>query len=170
MFSRGVLAACFVVALGSVGCGDDEDPPATNGGTGGTSGTGAGTGGTGGGTSGSGGRAGAGTGGGAAPTAAQCIASVGMITANRIAPACATCLCNMNLTATNACNAMPMCWALIGCIGDNCPDNPTSCALTSCMASIGGSTQAMPVGDVLNGPCAAMCDRGGDGGAPDAGL
>jgi hypothetical protein len=84
-----------------------------------------------------------------------------------VARPCAECLCGIEscrpMVMESGCDAT--CWALIQCIGANCPDFAAmaatmdySCLTTNCMAeytaSMGGTT---PMGATPAGACARMC-------------
>lgn len=146
------------------GCGDDEPSDAGVAGTGGGSGAA--------------GAAGMSGGGGAAgmtpPTAAQCTMTTETNTMGRNRAGCSACLCQMGLQAANACNGVAACWQLIGCISQNCPNDPaSSCAISGPCAQFAaaGATTATALGMVLRGACGSVCiapttdtDGGGDAG------
>ncbi len=108
-----------------------------------------------GGASGGAGGAGGAAGGGAL-TAEMC---VGMMAA-AVPMECKACVCAIDscrsMVIESACDAT--CWALLACIGMNCPDAPTSCIPTTCltqyMAYTAGPT---PAGATPAGACATMC-------------
>jgi hypothetical protein len=94
----------------------------------------------------------------------ECIAGV----VPAVATACTTCMCGLDdmcraQVVETACDAT--CWALIQCIGANCPDFAAmaamadySCLMANCMAqftaSQGGAT---PAGATPAGACARRC-------------
>jgi hypothetical protein len=97
-------------------------------------------------------------------TVAECVMNV----VPDVPEACRMCICDiddacrMNVVQT-ACDAA--CWALISCVGANCPDfammamaGDYSCLTGNCMAQLtaamGGST---PMGATPAGACARMC-------------
>jgi hypothetical protein len=96
---------------------------------------------------------------------AECMA--GVIPA--LAAPCATCLCGIEMpdcrarVVETACDAS--CWALIQCIGANCPDFATmamagdfSCLTTNCLMQYQASQAgATPMGATPAGECARMC-------------
>lgn len=173
-WSYGLVAACFVVGLAAVGCGDDSDGGA--GGTGGTAGS-AGASGSSGASGGGAGKSGSGGGGsGGGPSVMECVTKTNAAQGMSANMACNMCLCTMGTKDTLACTnaANGDCWKLIGCIRQNCPaDN--SCAINAggvCVPFVaGGAATAMPVGMLIRGGCASVCVTAtGDGGTADAGI
>ena len=107
----------------------------------------------------SGGAGGAG-GGGAALTAEMCVS----MTAAAVPMACKTCICNIEscraMVIESACDAT--CWALISCIGANCPTNPTACIASACGAQYAAYMMGpTPTGATSAGMCATMCPNDG---------
>lgn len=139
-----MLAMGVILALTSVGCGDDDDPVAGSGGTGATSGTG-GTG---------------GTGGGGVPTIAECVTdatakTAGVLTILGDVDECLTCICTANVEKTDACNDSDDCWGLVNCSVVMCQGDMT-CSVNMCTAFIGGYTPATENRDAVAG-CADVC-------------
>jgi hypothetical protein len=108
-----------------------------------------------GGASGGAGGAGGAAGGGAL-TADMCVA----MTAAAVAMPCKECICAIDscrsMVIESACDAT--CWALLDCIGMNCPDAPTSCIPTTCLTQyMAYSAGPTPAGATAAGACATMC-------------
>ena len=151
-----MLAMGVVLALTSVGCGDDDEPAAGSGGTGGA------------GTGGSGGTGG--TGGGGAPTEAMCVAAVETATSDSVSAACSSCLCEMeaNRAATIACDEG--CWGLVQCVGaSGCASSDIQCISGACASFLGSAGPATTFGPIVQACASCLPDTGMDGGTDDAG-
>ncbi|HKP62943.1 MAG TPA: hypothetical protein VJV78_39680 [Polyangiales bacterium] len=172
-WSVGLVAACFVVGLAAVGCGDDSDGGAAgSGGSAGSAGASGSTGGSGG-AAGKSGSGGGGSGGG--PSVMECVTKTNAAQGPAANMACNMCLCQMGTKDTLACSNNADCWKLIGCIRQNCPaDNSCATMPTGvCYQFVaGGAATATPVGQLIRGACMSTCvtTPTGDGGAADAGI
>jgi len=150
-----MLAMGVVLALTSVGCGDDDEPAAGSGGTGGTGGTGA--------TSGTGGTGGA-------PTEAMCVTAVETATSNGVSSECSSCLCEMeaNRAATIACNEG--CWGLVQCVAaSGCATTDITCISGACASFLGSAGPAMAFSPIVQACAPCIPDTGMDAGTDDAG-
>jgi len=108
-------------------------------------------------------------------SAGMCVAATTTIVGDMLPADCVSCACTMAEKATIACDAM--CWGLLGCIVDMCPDATTqaeitACATMKCAGFITGATGAMGIAPTLTGACMSTCrsSSSADGGTDtDAG-
>lgn len=157
------LAASLALTVSMVGCKDDDDDGNGNGDTdagtdGGQQGQDASTGGD------------AGTDAAQGVTVEECTENT---TALQVPEVCASCVCEADVDTSNDCATTEGCWPLIQCVNANCPglegQARTECAGEMCDTTAG--LQALLMGMVIEGSCAAECGGGSseDGGVGDAG-
>ena len=175
----GLVAACLVVGLVAVGCGDDADDGTPMAGTGGSGGS-AGGAGTAAGSGGSGGRAGGGGGGGTSggPSIPECISkTTTKLGGSAAAMTCSNCVCNKAPKLATDCVNTVDCWDLILCAGKfMCTGaSQISCLMTNCPTLIddtASTTAATAFGTpIVRMMCGNEClPPAGDAGTADAGM